>query len=320
MKTSTFSTSGSTISAIVAGLTLAGSISAQPLTIDKELLSGIVQAKQEEIKARFMGDLVRKNIRTTNNTTYNTLYDLVDVLLTEKNSTRMTEAIVHKVADYGVTYMATWYFIAKEGPQTIVTAKDTIKLNGRPFDALTKLVKEQYEEQRKGTDHFAPGIRIDQDTPFLIGYVNWLMDEMYDSLKVKAGLKKRGLYLSDPERKWQKLHGPDYPGFWNAHDPSGSLRQSILLTLKAFCMKVDSGVVELGTIADSVGLYGNTDVWNMLDLRTLAAPKGKAGEASTESQPDQMVRSFWGNDVAIQDGASGNKRVELIFELFQHSV
>lgn len=73
-------------------------------SVDEEILNRMVLQAQEDIKARFFSTLVQKNIRTTNYTTYNTLYDCVDILTTEKNSTVMTQQLVKRMAEYGIAY------------------------------------------------------------------------------------------------------------------------------------------------------------------------------------------------------------------------
>lgn len=84
-------------------------------SIDEQLLIDIVSKKQEEVKARVLGNLISKNIHTTNYTTYNTLYNLMDIILTEKNTTAMTDGIVRQAGDYAVTYAITDIFLRRKG-------------------------------------------------------------------------------------------------------------------------------------------------------------------------------------------------------------
>ena len=69
----------------------------------------IIIQKQEELKQRAL-----KNIKTTNYTTYNSVYQLVNILTTEKNKTIMTQNIISEISEYAITYYLTAYFIKKE--------------------------------------------------------------------------------------------------------------------------------------------------------------------------------------------------------------
>jgi len=65
-------------------LLLANLTFAQRQNINTELVSEIISAKQEELKIRVLSNIVVKNIRTTNYTTYNSIYNLVDIVTSEK--------------------------------------------------------------------------------------------------------------------------------------------------------------------------------------------------------------------------------------------
>lgn len=88
-------------------------ISAQKLQPDIDVISELVREKQEEIKQRVLKNLVVKNIKTTNYTTYNTMYNLLDILTTEKNKTVMTKNIITEVSNYSINFALSNYFIEK---------------------------------------------------------------------------------------------------------------------------------------------------------------------------------------------------------------
>lgn len=102
---------------------------AQPVrqTIDEELLSEIVSAKQDQVRDRVLGNLVTKSVRTTNFTTYNTLYYMVDILLTEKNKSAMAQGLVGEMLEYGTTFAATEHFL-KTKLNTVAVSSSELKL------------------------------------------------------------------------------------------------------------------------------------------------------------------------------------------------
>lgn len=297
---------------------ITGAAQSQKQVIDEELLSSIVQAKQEEIKVRFLRNLVHRNIRTTNNATFNTMYDMVDILTTEKNSTRMTEALVHKAADYGVAYAATWHFITNTGPKSLTTKEKNPQTFNFSKDTF-KEVKADYQTVRKEENDFAKVVTIDGKTPFRIGYVNWVLDEIAVRLRGKPGMNKIGLFQVDKERQWQTLYGPEYSAFWKAYDPDSVMVKDLLGELDGYVTKLDSGLVKLAEIAASVGLgdEGSQAALRTFNLTTLAT---NAIAAIPVPTGEQAVRSFNGEPVPETKGAEGNPRVKVIFDLFMKSV
>ena len=92
----------------------------QKLNPDVDLISELVQDKQEEIKQRVLKNLVVKNIKTTNYSTYNTMYNLINILTTEKNKTVMTQDLITEIANYSINYTLANFFINEY-------AKDVVK-------------------------------------------------------------------------------------------------------------------------------------------------------------------------------------------------
>ncbi|MBC2844905.1 hypothetical protein [Winogradskyella flava] len=80
-------------------------------TIDTELLTALIQQKQEEVKQRvFRNTIIRQfnhssyTKRLNNFTTYSYLYSLMDVLTSGKNKTVMTKQIVERSAEFAAVY------------------------------------------------------------------------------------------------------------------------------------------------------------------------------------------------------------------------
>ncbi|GAB5563205.1 MAG: hypothetical protein Wins2KO_02680 [Winogradskyella sp.] len=80
-------------------------------TIDVEVLTQIIQEKQEEIKQRVFRNTIisqfnkyKHTERLNNFTTYNYLYKMMDVLTSGKNKTVMTKSITESTAEFAFVY------------------------------------------------------------------------------------------------------------------------------------------------------------------------------------------------------------------------
>lgn len=79
--------------------------------IDTDLLTSLIQQKQEEVKQRVFRNTIISQFnrssytkRLNNFTTYNYLYNLMDVLTSGKNKTVMTKQIIERSAEFAVVY------------------------------------------------------------------------------------------------------------------------------------------------------------------------------------------------------------------------
>ena len=139
--------------------------------IDVNLLSSIITEKQNEIKQRVLSDLVVNNIQTSNYTVYNTIYNLVNILTTEKNKTIMTRDLIQQMADYAVAYSLTKYFYHNELELTL--------------DDFSKRKQDQKEILFGGKiEHLEKTEKQERSltTKQLIN--NYLLDQIQDSLRV----------------------------------------------------------------------------------------------------------------------------------------
>ena len=219
---------------------------AQKRTIDEELLSSLAQAKQEEIKARALSNLVRSNVRTLNKTTYNTVYDMVDLLITEKNKTVMTRGLVNKAADYALTYAATRYFLLKY--DVYDRAKAGWASKGLSTEILNTRLARDYRDQQAGLNAVGyDPVSINGKTEYTVGVDNWLLDQMYIALAREPKLLSKGLFKKESDRIWQydTLGGAiDYPDFWKTwgiteRDRIKQLLYTFVSTLVADLTKLD---------------------------------------------------------------------------------
>jgi hypothetical protein len=82
----------------------------QQLSSDADLITELMSQKQDEIKQRILKNLIVKNIKTTNYTSYNTMYNLMDIITTGKNKTVMTKNILTEITEYSISYSLANYF------------------------------------------------------------------------------------------------------------------------------------------------------------------------------------------------------------------
>ena len=160
--------------------------------IEVDLLSEIIAEKQNEIKQRVLGDLVVNNIQTSNYAVYNTIYNLVNILTTEKNKTIMKRDIVQEVADYSVAYGLAWYFYNRELEVSLGSfSKQPADRGGMMFGNSVDV--ERFEEQEKQRNQ-------KKEVEFLLQ--NYILDEMYKKLATNSFLTDKGFYKKDPFRNY----------------------------------------------------------------------------------------------------------------------
>lgn len=101
-------------------------------TIDTELLTKIIQKKQEEIKQRIFRNTIIKQFnkykyteRLNNFTTYNYLYSLMDVLTSGKNKTVMTKSLIESSTEFAFIYGLTLYAYGDFVENSKITYEDS---------------------------------------------------------------------------------------------------------------------------------------------------------------------------------------------------
>lgn len=265
--------------------------------IDEELLTSLVQAKQEEIKARALTNLVRNNVRTLNKTTYNTMYDMVDILITEKNKTVMTRALVGKAADYAISYAATRYMMLK---YNVFPGGSKDKGKNLSADKLAELIADDYKTEQKsgGLSRGDNPIRIDGTTSYDVGVDNWLLDHVYIELANEPLLKAKGLFRKESDRTWEydtAGGAVDYPAFWAKHGTAK--RDAIMMELHAFTAWLKTNLGRLDQVAGAVAA-DNWAALSNLDLKDLGVAPGPVPNA----------------------GVIGNSEVQQVMALFMHAL
>jgi len=184
---------------------------AQRQNIDVDLLSDIVAAKQEELKTRVLSNIVVKNIKTTNYTTYNTIYNLVDIITTEKNKTVMTQGIIHQMANYAIVFGLTNYYVTKNLYQR--KSDQFLKLDHEirgeesahsKLKSITDLMSSAYtteattveQEETKTTS------KTNDEIKWNDLLANYLIDTAYQILSENKTLRDRGFFKKDPLRNF----------------------------------------------------------------------------------------------------------------------
>ncbi|GAA4236909.1 hypothetical protein GCM10022291_22420 [Postechiella marina] len=150
----------------------------QKLTPDTDLISELVSQKQDEVKQRILKNLIVKNIKTTNYTTYKTMYDLMEIITNEKNKTVMTKSILTEITEYAICYSLANYFrvnLSNSQPEFAINSL----IDNPEKNALNFLINEEFI-RNKGN-----GVEVKTtDTNKLENALiaNYIMDEMNDKL------------------------------------------------------------------------------------------------------------------------------------------
>lgn len=266
--------------------------------IDEELLSQLVQAKQEEVKARALTNLVRGNARTLNKTTYNTIYDMVDILLTEKNKTVMTRGLVAKASDYALTYASTRYLM-----QNADVFTGAASFNGTSTAQIQASLASAYDEEQEPGDLAWKGNPISigkvdpkkdpvvQTRERTIGVDNWLLDQMYIRLAQSTKLKELGFFKVESARTWQydTLKGADvdYESFWD-----GNIAERTRLTglIDGYRTWLEGNMDQLDQVAKAVEDIDWSGL-NDLDLTTLSQTPGTVGNVKVAATMKLFLKS-----------------------------
>ncbi len=310
---------------------------AQKRTIDEELLSGMVQAKQEEVRSRVLRNLINNTIPDANYATYNTLADVLDILTTEKNKGAMTRDMVQVIGEYAVAYGMTWYFITDrrndrayaichrmglfDGADSIpfsewerisravrfVSRREDSKSAGlkNPLNDLDELKRRAAKSKKgktaKATSELDSTIRALD----LIEFHDWLLDTtiaiLRDPTKVDTAfarkLRSTGLFVSSKQRSWQ---GTAYSKHKDLIHADSLALDTVVKALKQELKGVVDAADGYARIAKAVGL---------------AAPNKLKGLDLT---------SLVGNDhfgtTVHNGGAVKNEKVAAVFDLFRHAV
>ncbi|MBK9175268.1 MAG: hypothetical protein IPM46_02800 [Flavobacteriales bacterium] len=261
---------------------ITGTVQSQKQVIDEELLSSIVQAKQEEIKARALTNLVRGNVRTLNKTTFNTIYDMVDILLTEKNKTVMTRGLVGKASDYALSYAATRYLM-----KTQSVFQGASDLKGLAADKVAEKLGDAYEKAQKHGSWAKRGnpLSIGKVDPvakpeqYIVAVDNWLLDQMYIALSKSTKLRGLGFFKVESARSWQydTLKGADvdYVSLW---DNNTAERKRLIGLIDGFKTWLETNLNKLDQVAKSVEDL-DWSALNQINLTKLAQAPGTVGNA-----------------------------------------
>jgi hypothetical protein len=262
-------------------------------TIDEELLSALVMAKQEEIKQRAIRDLVRPNLSGSNIATYNTMLDLVDVLLKEKNKSAMTRDLVRIVAEHSVAYAATWYFI-KQRCTACGARPDSSEWLKASDSAWEKLLAAYQAHQRTSPAGAYERARTCGDPPYEIRLFNYLLDTISLTLRseneqLEKWLRPTGLFTRSKQRDWQGTPAQHYKELWHGNEQlQGRILAELDICLRSFGELQVSWEAIVAAISSS-----QAKKLKDLDLRQLAGTKvWNASLGAHELMNEQVVAVF----------------------------
>ncbi|MBK9147137.1 MAG: hypothetical protein IPM12_04850 [Flavobacteriales bacterium] len=220
-------------------------------------------------------------MRTLNKTTYNTIYDMVDILLTEKNKTVMTRGLVSKAADYALSFASARYLMQS---QSVFTGAEELK--GKSAAEIASKLADAYDKVQ------APGALARQGNPIRIGKIsageseqhmvvvdNWLLDQMYIRLSRSAKLKELGFFKVESGRTWQydtlRRADIDYVSLW---EENATERQRLTSLIDGYRIWLETNLGNIDEVAKAVEA---TD-WKALkglNLTKIAKQQGTVGNA-----------------------------------------
>lgn len=276
--------------------------------IDEELLSGLIQAKQEEVRARVLRNLVQSTIKSSNVATYNTVNDVLDVLLTEKNKSAMIRDITTIVAEHSVAYAASWAFITK-GVCTECFADDKrigFLSDGiahmSPWDQLVQEVtsrghgkdkRNRFEVNSRDTDAYLMELH-----GFILDTLSFMLREpALANLKPIQWLQEKGLFKNAGQRPWQGRIEERYQALWEKHPGQ---RTELVKQIRSFVQLLSKGSITLTDLAEAVNLH-HVQALNRLNIENLSGIQFIANHE-------------------FNANASSNDAMRAVFELFQKSV
>ncbi len=269
-------------------------------TIDEELLSELVMAKQEEIRQRAIRDLVRPNLKGSNIATYNTVLDIVEVLLKEKNKSAMTRDLVRIVAEHSVAYAITWRFIRTECPTCQCNSDST-----HWFDADNKAWERLREAYSKNQGPLQRGAyertRSCGEPAYEVQLFHYLMDTITLRLRANEGslkdwLKPTGLFTRSSQRSWQGTAKAEHK---RLQTRQANLFPLVNAELESFFTHLEKGAFSWDEIVSAVSNSLPEKLKN-IDLRQLAGTK------------------TWSQSLGAHELT--NEQVASVFELFRRSV
>ncbi|NIK91169.1 hypothetical protein GZ212_03305 [Mangrovimonas sp. CR14] len=262
----------------------------QKLDPDVELISELVQQKQEEIKQRVLKNLVVKNIKTTNYTTYNTMYNLVEILSTEKNKTVMTKSLITEISNYSINYVLANYFIDYHlnndpsdqkkayvdlfGTYGFIPDKSTGKFvfSDTTFNSLNEKIDKIGYINKCGVDFKSNAdnnqiMQVSKIKSSLEIEFNFIVDELFEILVDKEInlFTSNGLFLKKSiEYRFKSGFSIDY-----SNSIPDERRQSIKSELNEFVNKLNTYAIKGNEIYDMTSSLINDGQFNINSLKDL---------------------------------------------------
>lgn len=279
---------------IACSLSPSGAIAQLRQSIDEELLSSMVMAKQEEIKQRAIRDLVRPSLDGSSLATYNTVLDLLDVLLKEKNKSAMTRDLVRIVGEHALAYATTWYFIKYQCPtcNAMPYSKERWFLTGS--EAWSALRDKYAIHQRLVVQDNYERARTCGDPPYPIVLFNYLLDTISIQMRDPDGeaakwLSRTGLFTRSSVREWQGVAHSKYKSLWRGDT---LLRDSVHSALSEFTTKLAKDEISWQRIIQSID-KASAGVLTRINLKRITgARQWNEALAEHEVVNDQVAALF----------------------------
>lgn len=243
---------------------------AQKANIDVDLLSEIISKKQDEVKVRLVSNLVTKNVTTTNNVTYSTLYHLLNTLTQEKNKTVLTRDVTYTLADYAVVSAIEAHFfnshldltnieLLKRNPKNTTDTMLNYVLRKAYSDSGDFLVNKQLETGKLNT--------VNKEVAFGAQLHNYLIDTFYVILAKNPWLHKKGFFkLGSNSELLEKINHDEFIFDEKNSESMARVRNQI----STFMLDIETNLKKADTLFHFVN-----ELTSIQDLRELSKEQAK---------------------------------------------
>lgn len=221
-------------------------------TINTEILMGIIEQKQEELKLRVFRNIVVNNFTygdpsTTNFTTYYYIYNLMNTITTEKNKTIITQNLIRRSAEFALVYGMLRFGIDNGltkyaqgttfyGNLNLLFPSDTIPV----FSSANKFKVESIRSMPAGAENSERGTAVGKVDPFKGKVFNFLIDMTFDAVINDNTVKGKNIFKDD-------FNGAELSVWYNADNEyqkivnEGGERATAALAIRAEMDKVVAG-------------------------------------------------------------------------------
>lgn len=197
---------------IVLLLLLGTSAVGQKQSLDEELLSNLVIAKQKELQTRVLQNLAVTHIKPTNDLTYNVIYQTLRLLTTEKNKHVLGKKLLQLMSDYGLVFTLLEQFAVQanglDGLErfTILNSKESSAYKSLSDLAIAPFSFSNDARRRQQIEIISDDADVLKDA----AKADFLRDYIYSVLSQNVFFKKKGFFTGEWNDAFFKINHSTY--------------------------------------------------------------------------------------------------------------